>query len=202
MSSETPKHATPDSSVTLTAILEKLERSGDGSTLSMNDVMEAIGERGYAPLTLILALIAAMPTGAVPGIPTVCGISIALISAQLVLGKRYPWLPSRLRRASISRARYAKVAHRITPWTRRLDRLVKPRLEVLVDGWAARVIGLFFILLAVCMPPLEILPFAAAAPAGAIALISLGLAGRDGLWVLFGLLPAAFGGWLIYDLLG
>ena len=36
--------------------------------------------------------------------------------------------------------------------------------------------------------------------ASGIALISLGLAGYDGLWVLLGLAPAAFGGWLIYGL--
>jgi len=199
---EITDNKTDDEGVTLTALLEQLEDSGEGSKLSMNNVMDAIGERGYAPLTLILALIAALPTGAVPGVPTVCGVSIALVSIQLVFGKRYPWLPAKLRHASIQRERYAKVAERIKPWTRRLDRMVKPRLGMLVEGWAVRAIGLLFVGLAVCMPPLEILPFAAAAPAGAIALISLGLAGRDGLWVLLGLVPAGLGAWLLYGLLG
>lgn len=189
-----------DDGTTLTELLEQLDRSNDRPELSVNDVMYAIGERGYAPLTLILALIAMLPTGAVPGVPSVCGVSIAMVSVQLVFGKRYPWLPARLRRLSISHARYTKTAERIKPWTRRLDRLVKPRLDVLVEGGASRLIGVLFVVLAICMPPLEILPFAAAAPAGAIALISLGLAGRDGLWVLLGLVPATLGGWLIYSL--
>lgn len=186
---------------TLTALIESLEDAGEGEALSIDEVLDAIAERGYAPLTLILALLAALPTGAVPGIPTVCGVSIALVSLQLVFGKRYPWLPRRLRAMSIQRQRYARVAERIKPWTQRLDRLVRPRLTGLVGGTATRVIGLLFVLLAACMPPLEILPFAAAAPAGAIALISLGLAGRDGLWVLLGLIPAGVGAWLVYSLL-
>lgn len=201
MQTETPANPDRDDGITLTALLDQLDRANDRAELSVDDVMYAIGERGYAPLTLILALIAMLPTGAVPGVPTVCGVSIALVSLQLACGKRYPWLPARLRRVSISHARYTKTAERIKPWARRLDRLVRPRLDALVEGGAARVIGLLFVLLALCMPPLEILPFAAAAPAGAIALISLGLAGRDGLWVLLGLLPAALGGWLIYGLL-
>ncbi|WP_423821533.1 exopolysaccharide biosynthesis protein [Salinisphaera sp. SPP-AMP-43] len=187
--------------ITLTALLEMLESSGDSDQLNMGEVLATIGERGYAPLTLMLSLIAILPTGAVPGVPTVCGISIVLISSQLVLGKRSPWLPKKLRQMSISRARYIQVAKRIRPWTKRLDRLVKPRLQWLVEGPAARLIGLLFVVLALCMPPLEILPFAAAAPGGGIALISLGLAGRDGLWVILGLLPAAFGGWLVYGLI-
>lgn len=186
--------------ITLTTLLEILESSGEDERLTLGEVLATIGERGYAPLTLILSLIAILPTGAVPGVPSVCGLSIALISTQLVFGKRFPWLPRRMRRLSIRRTRYVRVAERIRPWTRRIDRLVKPRLHRLVDGVASRFIGLLFVVLALCMPPLEILPFAAAAPASGIALISLGLAGYDGLWVLLGLLPAAFGGWLIYGL--
>lgn len=201
MQSETPANPERDDGITLTALLDQLDQSNDRAELSVDDVIYAIGERGYAPLTLILALIAMLPTGAVPGVPTVCGVSIALVSLQLAFGKRYPWLPARLRRVSISHARYTKTAERIKPWTRRLDRLVRPRLDALVEGGAARAIGLLFVVLALCMPPLELLPFAAAAPASAIALISLGLAGRDGLWVLLGLMPAALGGWLIYGLL-
>ncbi|MGB7756374.1 MAG: exopolysaccharide biosynthesis protein, partial [Salinisphaera sp.] len=130
----------------------------------------------------------------------ICGVSIALVSIQLVFGKRFPWLPKKLRGVSISRTRYIRVAERVRPWTRRIDRLVKPRLQWLVEGAASRVVGLLFVALALCMPPLEILPFAAAAPGGGIALTSLGLAGRDGLWVVIGLIPAAVGAWLIYGL--
>lgn len=185
---------------TLTALLQRLE-TGEGTRLSMGDVLVAIGERGYGPLVLVLALIATLPTGAVPGVPSICGISIALVSAQLALGKRAPWLPKRLRALSIDRDRYTRVADRVMPWTRRLDRLVRPRLPWLTQGAAVRVIGLACIVLGLCMIPLEIIPFAAAAPATGIALMGFGLMGKDGFWVLAGLVPAALGFWFVARLI-
>lgn len=185
---------------TLTQLLETLETDSEGSRLSLGEVVEVIGDRGYGPLLLVLALIAALPTGAVPGVPSVCGISIALVSAQLAFGKHYPWLPRRLRQLSIERDRYARVADRIMPWTRRVDRLVRPRLHRLTHGVAARLIGVAGIVLGLCMVPLEIVPFAAAAPALGIALMGMGLTGKDGYWVLAGLLPAALGLWFVAGL--
>lgn len=190
---------------TLTALLESLDTTAadaDGNDrLSIDEVLTVIGERGYGPLALMLALIAALPTGAVPGVPSVCGVSIALVSTQLVFGKSYPWLPARLRRLSIGRDGYKKVSRRLTPWTRRIDRLVRPRLHVLVGGLAARLIGLGWVVLGLCMIPLEIIPFAGAAPALAIALMALGLTGRDGVWVLAGLVPAAIAGYFVLRLI-
>ncbi len=187
---------------TLTALLQALEADGEGRRLSLGEVLTVIGERGYGPLVLILALIAALPTGAVPGVPSVCGISIALVSTQLVFGKRYPWLPRRLKEMSIERRHYSSVADRITPWTRRLDRLVQPRLPWLTAGVATRIIGLVCVGLGLCMIPLEVLPFAAAAPATAIAMMGMGLTGRDGAWVLAGLVPAGVGLWFVLKLVG
>lgn len=189
---------------TLTALLESLDATpggaGDGDRLSIGEILTVIGERGYGPLVLMLALIAALPTGAVPGIPSVCGISIALVSTQLVFGKKYPWLPNRLRRLAIQRERYRQVSRRLEPWTRRLDRLVRPRLHGLIEGVATRLIGVACVVLGVCMVPLEIIPFAAAAPALAIALMGLGLTGRDGCWVLAGAVPAALAGYFVFTL--
>ena len=194
---------------TLTGLLESLDSSAHAKAdnpdsadrLSIGEVLEVIGERGYGPLVLILALIAALPTGAVPGIPSVCGISIALVSTQLIFGKAHPWLPKRLRRLAIERQRYRQVSRRLIPWTRRIDRLVRPRLTVLVQGASTRLIGLACVALGLCMVPLEILPFAAAAPALGIALMGLGLTGRDGFWVLAGLVPAGLAAYFVYTVL-
>ncbi len=190
---------------TLTALLESLDSTpsdaGANDRLSIGEILTVIGERGYGPLVLMFALIAALPTGAVPGIPSVCGISIALVSTQLVFGKDYPWLPAKLRELSIERHRYKQVSRRLIPWTRRLDRLVRPRLHVLVEGASNRLIGVACVALGACMIPLEIIPFAAAAPAFAIVLMGLGLAGRDGFWVLAGLLPAGLAGYFVFTLI-
>lgn len=187
--------------ITLTSVLDKLEHDTGGERLAMTEVLHVIGNRGYGPLLLIVALLAILPTGIIPGLPSVCGLSIALIASQLAIGKRSPWLPRRLRRLSIERDRFTQVAARVRPFTRRLDRFVRPRLTVLTEGVATRVIALTCIVLGLTMIPLELIPFGAAAPGGAIALMALGLSGRDGLWVLLGIVPAAAGAWLVYTLI-
>lgn len=185
--------------VSLTLLIDELQDSSSGQTLTLDDVLSVVGERGFGPLILIISLIALLPTGGVPGVPTACALCVVLLAGQLVAGKHRPWLPARLRRLAIDRHRYKRVAERIKPWTQRIDRLLKPRLVHLTDGWMVRVVGAAVLLIALCMPPLELVPFAAAGPAAALVLIGLGITARDGIWVLFGLVPAVIGGVLTFD---
>lgn len=190
-----------DETVTLTRLLEQLEQESSGDRLALTEVLTIIGNRGYGPLLLIISLLAILPTGVIPGVPSVCGLSIALIASQLACGRRSPWLPRRMRRLSIDRQRFVATAHRIKPTTRRLDRFVKPRLTFLVSGFAPRTLALVCIMLGLLMIPLELLPFAVIAPGSATALIGLGLSGRDGFWIIAGSIPAFVGLWLVYTLL-
>lgn len=186
--------------ITLTRLLDRLEQETSGDRLTLAEVLQIVGHRGYGPLLLIVSLLAVLPTGIIPGLPSTCGISIALIAAQLVCGRSFPWLPERLRRLSIKRQRFVGIAHRIKPVTRRLDRFVKPRLTILTHGLAVRGLALACIVLGLLMVPLELLPFAVIAPGSAVALIGLGLSGHDGVWVIAGIIPAAAGIWLVYTL--
>jgi hypothetical protein len=54
------------------------------------------------------------------------------------------------------------------------------------------------VLLGLSMIPLELVPFAAAAPAGSVLLLALGLVARDGLLTLFGLLLSSSVIWLVW----
>lgn len=187
---------------TLTALVESLDSDAEGERLTMDEVLIVIGERGFGPLMLILALVGALPpVGAVPGVPTVCGVSIALVASQLAFGKSYPWLPRKLRDLSVERRRYKQLSYHIKPWTRRIDRFVRPRLGRFTKGVASRLLGLACVALGLLMIPLELIPFAAAAPASAVALIGLGLTGRDGAWVLAGVVPAVLALWFVTRLL-
>lgn len=184
----------------MTDLLDRLEQETHGERLSLAEVLRIIGNRGYGPLLLVVSLLAILPTGVIPGLPSICGLSIVLIASQLAWGRRFPWLPRRMRRLSIERQRFVETAHRIKPVTRRLDRFVKPRLTILISGAAARGLAVVCIMLGLLMIPLELLPFAVIAPGSAVALIGLGLSGHDGLWVIVGILPAIAGFWLVYTL--
>lgn len=185
---------------TLTHLLDQLETETSGDHMTLAEVLHITGNRGYGPLLLMVSLLAILPTGVIPGLPSVCGVSIVLIAAQLAYGRRFPWLPQRMRRLSIERQHFVDIAHRIKPLTRRMDRFVKPRLTILVRGIAVRGLALVCILLGVLMIPLDLVPFAVIAPGSAVALIGIGLSGHDGLWVVAGIVPAAVGFWLVYTL--
>lgn len=170
----------------LTEVLEEVEEQTDSNRLTLGDVLDTFEHRGFGPLLLIIALLIVMPTGGIPGVPTVLGITIILIASQLAWGREEPWLPKRLRCVSFKKSTYEKGVNKITPITRRIDRVIKPRLLYLVSGFSKRVIGMACVVLAMFMPFLEVVPFADIVPGTAIALMALGLTAKDGLLVVFG----------------
>lgn len=186
-------------SMTLTSLLEQLDDADTGRKIRLRDVVDIFQARGFAPLLVIPALIVLLPTGAVPGVPTLCGLFIATMAIQLTLGKRSPWLPRRLGERGFSHAKLHRGVIRMRPWTQRFDRLLKPRLHGLVNAASQRLIALLFALLALAMIPLELLPFASAIPALAIVLMGLGLAAEDGLLTLVGLLVVVVGAFAIWQ---
>lgn len=171
----------------LTELLEELDREIAGD-ISLGDILQHFNSRGFGPLLVLPALLVLLPTGAIPGVPTTCASFIVLIAGQLLLGREMPWLPRRLAHFSFEHRRLSHGVERARPWTRRLDRLLKPRLSFMTRGLAYRGIAVLTILLATTMVPLELVPFAAALPAATLLLLGLGLIGEDGLVILLALL--------------
>jgi len=171
----------------LTHYLEILEKKAQGNAISVGDIVVAFQQRGFGPLLLAPALIAFLPTGAIPGIPTVCALLICLINVQRLFGLSHPWVPERLRRVSINRKKFESALRKARPITKRIDRLMYSRYIWLIEPPAGLFIAAFTIVLALAMIPLEMIPFAAAIPSFSIALFALGLTANDGLLILFGL---------------
>lgn len=176
--------------MTLTGVLDQINTAIDGQRVPLGQIIASLEQRGFGPLLLAPALIAMLPTGAIPGVPSLCGATIVLISIQLGLGRTSPWLPAWLRRREIDRGSFERSYRLAKPFTTRVDRFIYPRWRRLTSEPAPRVLAMASALLAVMMVPLELLPFAAAMPASAIAFLGLGLSARDGLVVLVGLAAA------------
>lgn len=177
--------------MTLTGVLDQLNQAMDGERVSLGQLVAALNQRGFGPLLLAPALIAILPTGAIPGVPTLCAVTIALTAGQLAAGRRMPWLPAWLQRREIDRVRFSRAFDAARPVTYRLDRFIRPRLAIMVREPVPRLLALLCCALAVLMIPLELVPLAAAMPAAAIALMGVGLGARDGLLIVFGLAAAA-----------
>ena len=169
---------------TIAAVLRRLTDPARGERITLDETIEALGDRAYGLAMLMLSLPMAVPISAIPGISTIFGIPLILIAAQLMLGRPRPWLPRWLGSKSFARADLARIMDKALPWLERCERYIRPRLAFLVSAAAERAIGGASAFMAAIMA----LPIVLGnqPPAIAIALFSLALIERDGLFVIFG----------------
>jgi hypothetical protein len=164
----------------LTGILDKVHDNIEGDKIQVKNIINSLESRGYGPLLLAPALFSLFPTGAIPGVPSLMGITIFFISLQLVIGKKHPWMPQKVQKFSFKKDKFEKSRDFLKPYTKKIDCYIKPRYKFLTNVVTVRFIGLACMALAATMPVLGIVPFAADIPAFVIALYGLGLATRDG----------------------
>jgi hypothetical protein len=176
----------PDEGRTFSDVLERLGQ-GQADKLSLREMVEAFGERGFGAVILMLALMALVPWP--PGGKAVFSVPIILIAAELALQREKVWLPRWLLNLSVNRNSYRSAADKILPRLRRVERLTRPRWPALTGEVADVVIGLICILLALMMA-LPV-PFGDALPGLTLALFGLGIIQRDGAFILAGFFGTA-----------
>lgn len=178
-------------------LFDRLLEESEGDEISVSEMLDAFGHRAFGPLILVPALLAVLPTGAIPGVPIVLGLVIILVSGQMLLGKTNPWIPRRLRERSVKREVVEESWERFRPVFKRIDSLLKTRLTFLAKAPFIYPVAVIVIALAIAMAPLEIVPFAVAVPGLAICAFGIGITARDGLVVLGGFALCAATVWLI-----
>lgn len=187
----------PSDVLTLGEVMDELVRAGDGDEVRVEDVAAVFGSRGFGPMILVPALLVASPLSGIPGFASVCAVIIALVSGQLALGARTPWLPRFLRRRRLDRRRLGQATaplRRVADW---VDAVLRPRLEALTRGPFGRVIAGICLLLAITMPPMEVVPMANTITGAAISCFALALVAHDGVLVLVAVAVIAGGGGLL-----
>ena len=156
----------------------------DDGKVTIHDVAQQIGHRGYGPFLVIPAVIEFSPIGGVPGVPSVLASIIILFSLQMALGKKQVWIPQWLGQRSISSAKLKAATQSLTKLSHRIGWLFRERLVVLTRKSFTQVAGLLCICLALTVPALEIIPFASSAPMAVIAIFGLSLLFSDGLLMM------------------
>lgn len=173
------------------------ERTAAGESISVQTIQEIAGERIAGPLLFFPAMIVVSPLSLIPTLPTIVGTTVILIAGQLIAGRKSVWLPQKLSGASLSPERTGKALDFIRPAVGWIERLCKPRLTFLTDGIGMRVAAAICILVALTMPPLELVPGASTSAGTIIATFGLALTTRDGLLLLVAL-ALVFGAlWLL-----
>lgn len=174
-------------------LLRNIEDAGDGEKVRIGDLLEVAGPRSFGPLLLVPSALVASPMSGIPGFSTTAAILIAAISIQMMMGRRGFWLPAPLLRRHISRALLRRLIAFLMPAARFADRLLRPRLTALTQRPFSRIIAAVCLVIALSMPPLEIIPFANHITAAVIAVFAVALVAQDGLLALLALVLAGAG---------
>lgn len=174
--------AQPHETIAISDRLNQLVAEAEGETVSLDWVLERLNERAFGLFLLILALPCCIPF--LYGIPQVVSLPLMFVSAQILLGRRLPWLPGKLGARQISTAGLASLAARANPWLRRIEAVSRPRLVALTRVPLDRVVGLALVLFSASI--LVPLPGTNTVPGFAVVLVAMGLLQRDGLLVLAG----------------
>jgi hypothetical protein len=169
--------------------------ANENGEISLGIVVESIGQRSFGPLLLIVGLTLSSPLSGIPGMTSISAAFIMLIAAQLLLGRRYFWLPHWLLDRALEQGQVMKALRWITPFARVIDRMTRPRLFFLVRRSGAYVTAALCVCLAMIMPVFELVPFSASAVGVALAALGLALVAQDGLLALiaFSVIGATFG---------
>ncbi|WP_218013812.1 exopolysaccharide biosynthesis protein [Rubellimicrobium rubrum] len=166
----------------LAQILDELAADATRTRISLADLVQAMHGRAFGALLLIFALPNALP--AIPGTSGILGLPLVFLAFQMMLGKE-PWLPRFIALRSMPRDDFANLVERINPWLEWADRFTAPRIQILAEPLAQRLIGGFCLLLSVVLA-LPV-PFVNMLPGAALCLIGLGVLERDGLWMSGGI---------------
>lgn len=168
-------------------VIQRLKNSTKAKETSVNAVLEAFEHRGFGPLLLIPALFLLLPTGALPGVPIVCSVILSLITLQILLGRKHPWLPNRLRNMRFRTRKLQNGLDKITPAAKIIDRYTGPRMLWLITPLSQKCIAMVCLLLAISIIPIGLIPFAVDPIAIAVIILALGITVGDGLIIAVGI---------------
>ncbi len=175
-----------DTSTSLSGKLRDLIGGISGQSVSLRDLMNAVGEQGLLILCAIASLPFLLPVS-IPGVSTVFGAAIILISLAIA-ANRLPWLPGKILDRQLDTQKLVPALEKGLGIVSRLDKLLKPRFSALTTGQLVNRFNALAITLAgvLLMFPLGLIPFSNTLPGIAILLLSTGMIQRDGAVVLGG----------------
>lgn len=158
--------------------LEQLLQSKDERGPSIGQITDAVGEKGFGLILMVLSLPSALPVPA-PGYSTPFGIAIGLIALQMILGREALWLPQKSKgvriKPSISKAMLGAAAK----FLKKIECFIRPRQRWIRSrpGQTGLAVVIFIMACLMMLP----IPLTNTFPAMVIFMIGIGLSEEDGL---------------------
>ena len=169
-----------DGNHALSDVLDNLERSVRGDSVTVQEVVERLGRKSFASLMLIFSLISTSPASAIPGITATVAGAIFILVVQMIFGRECVWLPQFINRRRLSRAKLCKGIGWLRKPVAFVERFLKARLTFLFHRPWLFVPLVLILLLTLFMPFMEVIPTSGSMASAVIAFFAAGLLTRDG----------------------
>lgn len=166
--------------------LFKLAQAQGG--ISIGEMLSGLGSASIAFTILFLALPALSPIPGPFGI--VFGSALAVVAAQIAMGRRAIWLPAFLSRRRLSPAVVEIMVRYSAPILAKVETMVRPgRLAVFTGGTMQWLLSfpIFLLAVAIVLP----IPLGNYMPVVALVVIAVALMARDGVLILAALFVSA-----------
>lgn len=180
-------------------LLDQVRESAAGSgQVSVDDILNGVGERSFGPVVLVAGLITLAPLiGDIPGVPTILGLIVVLTLGQLLFQRRSIWMPSWISQRSVPQDKLLKGLDWLEKPARFFDRWTGPRLMFLVDGPGLYIMAVICMAVAMAMPAMEVVPFSANGAGAALMAFGLAIVARDGLLAIVATSLTLVTGWFV-----
>lgn len=180
---------TQQGKINATKLIEDVVNRASSDRILIKDLVDAMDSVGFALVIMLFSLGILVPLP--PPFPSIIAIPLLIFSAQMAIGYDSPKLPKRFSKLSVKRSVLATLTRKSSPYIRKIERILKPRLNFMTSFKAERVIGVFiFIFSAFVLMPV---PFSNLVPGLGVLIISFGLLGKDGLVVMAGIIVGIIG---------
>lgn len=172
-----------------TQVIEDVVNQSSSDRIPIRDLIAAMDSVGFGLAIMIFAFGIIIPLP--PPFPSIISIPLVIFSLQMVMGYSAPKLPKRFSKLSVKRSVLAMLVQRSSPYIRKVERILRPRLLFMTSALAERVIGFFILAFSsfILLP----MPLSNFIPGLGILIISFGLLGKDGVVVIFGIVIGVTG---------
>ena len=164
----------------LRTLLQSLCSETEGESVSVGDLLNAVGRRSYGPVLLLLGFIAIGPLTIIPGASVLMALVTLIFALQMVIGRPYPWIPKKALAFSFPRKHLIAGVAVVDKYVVQVDRFLKPRLTFLPRSPFVQIVALACVGAALVTLPLSFVPLGPFVPSLTILLFGLAITARDG----------------------
>ena len=168
----------------LRTLLQSLCSETEGDSVSVGDLLNAVGRRSYGPVILLLGFIAISPLTIIPGASVLVALITLIFTLQMVFGRPYPWIPKKALEFSFPRKHMVSGVEMADKYVVQIDRFLKPRLGFLTRPPFVNLVALACVGAALVTLPLSFIPFGPVVPSLTILRFGLAITARDGFIII------------------